>query len=96
MNIVEQTELLVAAQRKARFDAGNEWDHEFEVQAALALNLANSLQNGAGLAQAAVSKEFRTVVASIIKETDDGEGDGFDGWVTGLGVAGASPLGHTP
>lgn len=96
MSVEEQTELLVQRQRRLRRDAGNEWDHEFEVAAALALNLAKSLDNGAGLAQAAISKEFRAVVASLVKETGDGEEDDFGSWVTGLGVAGASPLGHTP
>ena len=97
MSVEEQTELLIQRERKKRVEAGTEWDHEFEVRAALALNLAKSLDNGAGLAQAAISKEFRAVAASLIKETGGEEdGDGFGDWITGLGVAGASPLGHTP
>jgi hypothetical protein len=99
-NLLERTEALVVQQRLLRQEQGVDWDHEFEVRAALLLNLATSLDKGAGLAQAAVSKEFRQVVAEIMKEADSDNSD--DDWLSGLntpvsgfGVAGVSPMGHT-
>lgn len=96
-DLFERTQALVTQQRLKRQEAGTDWDHEFEVRAALLLNLAASLDKGAGLAQAAVSKEFRSAMAEIMKD-DTNDSDGWDDWASGLGTApgvtGISSLGN--
>jgi hypothetical protein len=99
--LIERVEAFCIAQRVKRQESGVEWDHEFEVQAELLLNLAESLAKGAGLAQAAVSREFRLLMAEMTKEDTDGD-DEFGGFLAGLdkpasgfGVTGVSPLGHS-
>jgi len=94
-HLLERTQDLIVQQRLKRQDSGTEWDHEFEVRAALLLNLAAALDKGAGLAQAAVSKEFRQAMAEIMKE-DASDDDDWGSWASGLGVAGVSTMGHTP
>lgn len=59
----------------------------------LALNLARTLDNGAGLAQAAVANQLRATLQEIAKAKGD-EDDGFGDWASGLSVAGLSALGN--
>lgn len=60
---------------------------------ATALTLARKLDDGAGMATAAVAKELRATLDAILKEADDGD-DGLDSFVNGLGLP--APLGHSP
>jgi hypothetical protein len=59
-------------------------DERSTVLAAVALNLATSLDVGAGMATAAVSKELREVLAALGGE-DVGDGDAFSAWEAQLG-----------
>lgn len=59
----------------------------------LALNLARTLENGAGLAQAAVAAQLRQTFQEIAKAKGEDD-DGFGEWASGLSVAGLSGLGN--
>jgi hypothetical protein len=59
---------------------------------ATALTLARKLDDGAGMATAAVAKELRATLAEILREA--GEDDGLDSFVNGLGLP--APMGHSP
>jgi len=61
---------------------------------ATALTLARKLDDGAGMATAAVAKELRATLDAILKEANDDD-DGLDGFVNGLGLptSGVSPFG---
>lgn len=59
----------------------------------IALNLAETLDKGAGLAQAAVAAQLQKVLSEIAKAKGDDDDD-FGKWVSGLGAAGISPLGN--
>lgn len=58
----------------------------------LALNLARTLDNGAGLAQAAVANQLRATLQEIARAKGDDDDD-FGAWASSLGVAGVSALG---
>lgn len=61
----------------------------------LALNLAQTLDNGAGLAQAAVANQYRAAMTEITKaKTNDGD-DEFDKFLSGLGTPGSPALGNS-
>lgn len=60
---------------------------------ATALTLARKLDDGAGMATAAVAKELRATLDAILKEADDDD-DGLDSFVNGLGLP--APLGNSP
>lgn len=60
-------------------------DERGEVLAAVARNLAVTLDIGAGLAAAAVSKELREVLAALGGD-DVGDGDAFSAWEAQLGT----------
>lgn len=60
---------------------------------ATALTLARKLDDGAGMATAAVAKELRATLDAILKEADDDD-DGLDSFVNGLGLP--APMGHSP
>jgi hypothetical protein len=61
---------------------------------ATALTLARKLDDGAGMATAAVAKELRATLDAILKEASDDD-DGLDNFVNGLGLptSGVSPFG---
>jgi hypothetical protein len=61
---------------------------------ATALTLARKLDDGAGMATAAVAKELRATLDAILKEASDDD-DGLDSFVNGLGLptSGVSPFG---
>lgn len=59
----------------------------------LALNLARTLETGAGLAQAAVAAQLRATLNEIAKAKGEDD-DGFAEWASGLTVAGISGLGN--
>lgn len=65
---------------------------ENEALGAICLNLARSLDNGAGLAAAAVANQLRATLKEIRAAKGD-EDDDFDNWVSGLSAAGLSNLG---
>lgn len=60
--------------------------------AAICENLARSLDNGAGLAAAAVANQLRSTLKEIRSAKGD-EDDDFDNWVSGLSAAGITNLG---
>jgi len=57
---------------------------------ATAYTLARKLDEGAGMATAAVSKELRATLDAILKEAG-GDDDGLDAFVNGLGVPSMGP-----
>jgi hypothetical protein len=59
---------------------------------ATAITLARKLDEGAGMATAAVAKELRATLDVILRGADDD--DGLDNFVNGLGLP--SPLGNSP
>lgn len=59
---------------------------------ALARTLAATLDAGAGLAVAAVSREYRAVIAELERDDDLGDDDPADEWLRSL----SAPLGDTP
>lgn len=61
---------------------------------ATALTLARKLDDGAGMATAAVAKELRATLDAILREASDDD-DGLDSFVNGLGLptSGVSPFG---
>ncbi len=68
-----------------------------EANAALedvALNLAATLDNGAGLAAAAVANQLRGTLAEIAKATSSDDDDEFAQFLSGLGTPSTSPLGN--
>lgn len=60
---------------------------------ALALTLARKLDDGAGMATAAVGKELRSTLDQIFKVRGAGDDDGLDDFVNGLGLP--APLGYS-
>ena len=60
---------------------------------ATAYTLARKLDDGAGMATAAVAKELRATLDAILKEAES-EDDGLDSFVNGLGLP--SPVGNSP
>lgn len=60
---------------------------------ATAITLARKLDEGAGMATAAVAKELRATLDAILRGADD-EDDGLDNFVNGLGLP--SPMGNSP
>jgi hypothetical protein len=60
---------------------------------ATAITLARKLDEGAGMATAAVAKELRATLDAILKGADDDD-DGLDSFVNGLGLP--SPMGNSP
>lgn len=58
----------------------------------IALNLASTLDNGAGLAAAAVANQLRSTLNEIAKSKGE-EDDEFTSWANGLSVAGITGLG---
>lgn len=61
----------------------------------LALNLAQTLDNGAGLAQAAVANQYRAAMQAIAKAKSDDGDDEFDKFLSGLGTPGSPALGNS-
>lgn len=59
---------------------------------AIALTLARKLDEGAGMATAAVARELRCTLDAILKGADDDGDDVFDGFLAGL----SAPMGHPP
>ena len=60
----------------------------------LALNLAQTLDGGAGLAQAAVANQYRAAMDAIRKtKTDDGDAE-FEQFLSGLGTPSSPALGN--
>jgi hypothetical protein len=60
----------------------------------LAVNLATTLDKGAGLAQAAVANQLRATLVEIGRSKSDDDDSDFGDWVSGLGAAGISALGN--
>ena len=60
----------------------------------IALNLARTLDGGAGLAQAAVANQLRGTLAEIAKVKSDDD-DEFSEFLSGLGTPSTSPLGNS-
>jgi hypothetical protein len=60
---------------------------------ATAITLARKLDEGAGMATAAVAKELRATLDAILRGADDDD-DGLDSFVNGLGLP--SPMGNSP
>lgn len=60
---------------------------------ATAITLARKLDEGAGMATAAVAKELRATMDAILRGADDDD-DGLDNFVNGLGLP--SAMGHSP
>lgn len=60
----------------------------------LALNLAQALDNGAGLAQAAVANQYRAAMMQIAKAKSDDGDDEFEKFLSGLGTPGSPALGN--
>src|SRR4051812_9308096 len=60
---------------------------------ATAITLARKLDEGAGMATAAVAKELRATLDAILRGADE-EDDGLDNFVNGLGLP--SPMGNSP
>lgn len=58
----------------------------------LALTLARKLDEGAGLATAAVARELRATLDVLTKGDGDDSDDEFTGFIASL----SSPLGHPP
>jgi hypothetical protein len=67
-------------------------DNEFLGE--LALNLAQTLDNGAGLAQAAVANQYRAAMDAIRRTKTDDDDQEWQQFVNGLGTPSTSPLGH--
>ena len=61
----------------------------------LALNLAQTLDSGAGLAQAAVANQYRAAMAAIANTKDPNGDDEFDKFLSGLGTPGNPALGNS-
>lgn len=60
---------------------------------ATAITLARKLDEGAGMATAAVAKELRATLDAILRGADDDD-DGLDNFVNGLGLP--APMGNSP
>ena len=60
---------------------------------ATAITLARKLDEGAGMATAAVAKELRATLDVILRGADE-EDDGLDSFVNGLGLP--APMGNSP
>jgi hypothetical protein len=60
---------------------------------ATAITLARKLDEGAGMATAAVAKELRATLDAILRGAEDDD-DGLDNFVNGLGLP--SPMGNSP
>lgn len=67
---------------------------ENEYLGELALNLASTLDNGAGLAQAAVANQYRACMTEIAK-AKTGDDPDFDRFLSGLGTPGNPALGNS-
>jgi hypothetical protein len=67
---------------------------ENEYLGELALNLAKTLDGGAGLAQAAVANQYRAAMAEIAKAGSGDGDDEFDKFLSGLGTPGSPALGN--
>ncbi len=61
----------------------------------LALNLAATLDNGAGLAQAAVANQYRACMNEIAKAASGDGDDEFEKFLSGLGTPGNPALGNS-
>lgn len=74
-----------------RYNESNEYLGE------LALNLASQLDNGAGVAHAAIANQYKAAMDAIRKSVSENDDDGeFDKFLSGLGTpsSGASALGN--
>ena len=60
------------------------WDSHSETLAQLALTLARQLDEGAGMAAAAISREFRATIDELVRLQEPDADDGEDDWVAGL------------
>jgi hypothetical protein len=60
---------------------------------ATAITLARKLDEGAGMATAAVAKELRATLDAILRGAEDDD-DGLDNFVNGLGLP--APMGNSP
>jgi hypothetical protein len=90
----DRPSLSVEAAVRATLDEAPEISVAHRALAATALTLARKLDDGAGMATAAVAKELRATLDAILKEAGNDD-DGLDGFVNGLGLpaAGVSPFG---
>jgi hypothetical protein len=90
----DRPSLSVEDEVRATLDDAPEISAAHRALVATALTLARKLDDGAGMATAAVAKELRATLDAILKEAGDDD-DGLDGFVNGLGLptAGVSPLG---
>jgi hypothetical protein len=86
--------LSVEDEVRATLDDAHEVSIAHRALVATALTLARKLDDGAGMATAAVAKELRATLDAILKEADDDD-DGLDSFVNGLGLptSGVSPFG---
>lgn len=81
-NVASVLGLLESLRREQPLDARD------EALGQLALTLAGSLDSGAGMATAAVSKELRATLADLLKDRHDGDDD--SDWTAGL----SAPVRH--
>lgn len=90
----ERPLLSVEDEVRATLDEAPETSVAHRALVATALTLARKLDDGAGMATAAVAKELRATLDAILKEADDDD-DGLDGFVNALGLptSGVSPFG---
>jgi hypothetical protein len=90
----DRPSLSVEEEVRATLDDAPEISAAHRALVATALTLARKLDDGAGMATAAVAKELRATLDAILKEASDDD-DGLDGFVNGLGLptAGVSPFG---
>lgn len=65
-----------------------------EALVATALTLARKLDDGAGMATAAVAKELRATLDAILAVSQNDDDNELDEFVNGLGLP--SPVGHSP
>lgn len=70
-------------------------DEQNEYLGDLALNLASVLDNGAGLAQAAVANQYRACMAEIAKNKNDDDDREFEKFLGSLGTPGNPALGNS-
>jgi len=69
---VARIDNLLDSQRRAR-----PMDTHDEALGQLALTLAKTLDDGAGMAAAAVARELRATLADLMRERDDSDGDSW-------------------
>lgn len=86
--------LSVEDEVRATLDDAPEISVAHRALVATALTLARKLDDGAGMATAAVAKELRATLDAILKEAEQDD-DGLDNFVNSLGLptAGVSPFG---